>query len=162
MPGTTPWAYRRATDPWFSVLVAAVQVASPLVTTMIIQFIVPPSQHVVKLLVGKLLRKLKAKGVFTQNALIRMYDCGLQEINAAYGEVLLGLSVVLVDPLGETVRRGPDMDGSSEGGSCFAGTGTGPHCRDTVHHCWAPLLECDWTPQMQFPNSSFVKRHPLW
>ena len=50
------------------------QVAMPLLTTMVLQFIVPPAMHMVNNLKNKLVRHLKRRGALTQNALVRLYD----------------------------------------------------------------------------------------
>ena len=76
---------------WYAVVLA------PLASTMIIQFLTPPSMHLLSVfLVSKLKRKLSAKKMHTQNALNGLFEPVPLRLAGSYGEVLLSMSVTLL------------------------------------------------------------------
>ena len=85
--------YDHVNSKWYA------QVGSPMVITLLTQFLAPPATHLIMhFVVGKLLRwnAQRSGKIVTQNQLNANQAPGERDLAAGYGEMLLAMSVTLV------------------------------------------------------------------
>ena len=75
----------QVTSQWIAV------VLSPLTMTMAVQFVAPPSTHVVTHVLAKLTQYVLGGRALTQNQLNAVYEAPQLKLAASYGEALLGV-----------------------------------------------------------------------